>query len=213
MIMKTVPIPHNQHRQRGVALIASLLIMLLMTIVALSVFRNNNLTERLSGGTRDKQRAFQVAQAALSYGEWWLTQQTTTVLSPVTCSTTTTFTSLQVCTTVAGSTASAIATLKNYQGFAPTNMVVNASGGLATNGDINYSQRPGIYISTNGKLTATGQILYQVTAVGYGGTNGTSGAQVVVQSYFVLNASSVSGGGAAGGVGTSATSGSNLGGA
>lgn len=208
--MKSALHPTHLQRQRGVALIASLLIMLLMTIVALSVFRNNNLTERLSGGTRDKQRAFQVAQAALSYAEWWLTQQTLTTLTPVTCSTTTNFTTLQVCTVPAGSTASLVALLKNYKGFVPNNMVVNASGGLASNGDINYSQNPGIYIATNGILTATGQTLYQVTATGYGGTTGTSGAQAVVQSYFVLNASSVSGGG---GKGTGATAGNSLGGA
>ena len=208
--MKTTSPPALLQHQRGVALIASLLIMLLMTIVALSVFRNNNLTERLSGGTRDKQRAFQVAQAALSYGEWWLTQQTTTTLTPVTCSTTANLTTLQVCSVPAGSTASLVAALKVYQGFVPTNMVVNAGGGLAANGDINYSQNPGIYISTNGILTATGQTLYQVTAIGYGGTNGSSGAEVVVQSYFVLNASSVSGGGTYG-TGGHATLGNNLG--
>ena len=211
--MKILLSPYPLQRQRGVALIASLLIMLLMTIVALSIFRNNNLTERLSGGTRDKQRAFQVAQSALAYGEWWLTQQTTSTLTPVTCSTTTNFTNLQVCTVAAGSTASTIATLKNYQGFAPTNMVINSSGGLAANGDINYSQKPGIYIATNGILTATGQTLYQVTAIGYGGTSGKAGAEAVVQSYFVLNASSVSGGGTTGGSGAHATSGNNLGGA
>jgi type IV pilus assembly protein PilX len=207
------------HSQQGVALITSLIIMLLITIVALSVFRNNNLIEKMTGNTREKQRSFQAAQAALQFGEWWLTQQSAATLIPGTvCSTTATFSAMQVCTVAAGSTAASIATLQTYNKFKPYGMTVATGGGTATNGDVNYYKYPGIYIANIGTYNGTTQVLFQITAIGYGGGNGATGAESIVQSQYVLGTSAAcgsacSGATSGGGTGSGATSGSSLGGA
>jgi type IV pilus assembly protein PilX len=226
--MKTISTLQNLRSQQGIALVTSLILMLLMTVVALSVFRNNNLVEKMTGNTREKQRSFQVAEAALQYGEYWLTQQSAATLTGAgvaTCSTTTALTSLQVCNVAAGQTAAQVATLKTYNGFSPYGMVVASGGETQTDGDINYSSKPGIYIANIGTYAGTSQILFQVTAIGYGGGAGGTSTQSIVQSQYILGSTSVCGnacsGGnngsssstSSGGTGAGATPGSSLGGA
>ena len=206
--MKSLPHHLNRSRQGGVALIASLIIMLLMTIVALSVYRNNILIEKMTGDTREKQRALQAANDALQYAEWWIRTSSVAKLTPAACNTTAGGTTpvLQVCTKAAPRTAASITNLQMYDGYVPAGMNVLAGGGTLANGDVYYTRGPAIWISTiPGQYFGSnlGQTLYQVTAVGYGGNVGT---QAVVQSIFTIPLSAS--GGSAG-----ATSGNNLGGA
>lgn len=177
--------------QRGIALIASLIIMVLMTIIGLSILRGNNLFERVSGNTREKQRAFQSAQDALLFGEWWLNSGVS--VTNVACSTSAALTALAVCTTDPGTSVSAIKALQVYSGYSPQNMTVSAGGGLASSGDVKYTQTPGIYINCIAPCGAplpSGQTLFRVTAIGYGGTGGTNGAVAIVQSVYALGGSS-----------------------
>lgn len=60
--------------QRGVVLISSLLLLLIVTIFAISMFRSFGIEERIAGNTRDKERARASAMTALQYAEWWITQ-------------------------------------------------------------------------------------------------------------------------------------------
>jgi type IV pilus assembly protein PilX len=61
--------------QHGVVLISSLLLLLVVTIMALSMFRSFGMQERIAGNMREKQRAVQAANSAQQYAEWWLANQ------------------------------------------------------------------------------------------------------------------------------------------
>lgn len=63
--MKTI----SRKRQTGIALITGLILMVVLTILALAAMRSTTLEERMSGNTRDRDMAFQAAEAALRVGE------------------------------------------------------------------------------------------------------------------------------------------------
>ncbi len=65
----------SRSTQHGVVLISSLLLLLVVTIMALSMFRSFGIQERIGGNVREKQRALQVANSAQQYAEWWLANQ------------------------------------------------------------------------------------------------------------------------------------------
>ncbi|MCK0506287.1 pilus assembly PilX family protein [Aromatoleum anaerobium] len=60
-----VPVP----RQRGVVLVISLIMLLLLTMLGVSGMRGTTLEERMAGNMRDQNLAFQAAEAALRAGE------------------------------------------------------------------------------------------------------------------------------------------------
>ena len=61
-------------KQRGMVLISSLLLLMVVTIFAMSMFRSFGVEEKIAGNTRDKERARSAAITALQYAEWWITQ-------------------------------------------------------------------------------------------------------------------------------------------
>jgi prepilin-type N-terminal cleavage/methylation domain len=61
-------------REQGFVLIASLLMLVVLTLLAVSMSRSFGLQERMAGNLREKARAFDAAQSSLSYAEWWLTR-------------------------------------------------------------------------------------------------------------------------------------------
>jgi len=68
--------PHNpRSKQLGVVLITSLLLLLVVTIMAVSMFRSFGIQEKIAGNVREKQRAIQAAASTLQYAEWWLGSQ------------------------------------------------------------------------------------------------------------------------------------------
>ena len=58
--------------QRGMVLVTSLLLLLVVTILAMSMFRSMGLDEKIAGNMRDKQRALNAAETAEQYAENWL---------------------------------------------------------------------------------------------------------------------------------------------
>ena len=60
--------------QRGIALITSLLLLMMITLLALSMFRSFGTQEKITGNLREKDRALHAAESAQEFGEWWLTQ-------------------------------------------------------------------------------------------------------------------------------------------
>jgi type IV pilus assembly protein PilX len=58
--------------QRGMALISSLLLLVVVTILALSMFRSFGVEEKIAGNVREKQRALHAAESAQQYAEHWL---------------------------------------------------------------------------------------------------------------------------------------------
>jgi type IV pilus assembly protein PilX len=59
-------------RQHGMVLVSSLLLLLVVTILAVSMFRSFGVDEKIAGNNRDKQMALQAAQSAEQYAENWL---------------------------------------------------------------------------------------------------------------------------------------------
>ncbi len=60
---------HAIHRQSGAALIVSLILLLVMTLLGVSAMQTNVLEEKMAGNFRDRDLAFQAAEAALRDGE------------------------------------------------------------------------------------------------------------------------------------------------
>lgn len=65
--MKNYPI--TPRKQKGVVLIVALVLMLTMTVVSVSSMSTSNLEQKMSANVRDRQVAFQAAEAALREGE------------------------------------------------------------------------------------------------------------------------------------------------
>lgn len=58
--------PHSARRQqKGVVLIMSLVILVLITLVGLSTIRTTTMEEKMAGNSRDRDKAFQAAEAAV----------------------------------------------------------------------------------------------------------------------------------------------------
>lgn len=70
-MMATQPLstPRSLQRQNGVVLIVALLILMAMTIVSVSSMSSSTLEERMAANLKDREKAFQAAEAALRYGE------------------------------------------------------------------------------------------------------------------------------------------------
>ncbi|MFB1487588.1 MULTISPECIES: PilX N-terminal domain-containing pilus assembly protein [unclassified Thiocapsa] len=57
------------HRQKGVVLIVALMFILVMSIVGVTAMHSTIMQERMAGNARDRNLAFQAAEAALRAGE------------------------------------------------------------------------------------------------------------------------------------------------
>lgn len=62
----------KHHRQQGSALLISLVILLVLTLVGVSAMDTNLLEEKMSGNMRDQQIAFQSAEAAIYEAEAYI---------------------------------------------------------------------------------------------------------------------------------------------
>lgn len=73
--MKTLRIPllTTARRQRGVALITGLILMVVLTLLTIAAMRTTTLEELMARNARDRDLAFQAAEAALRAGEEELT--------------------------------------------------------------------------------------------------------------------------------------------
>lgn len=172
-------------RQSGIALVTCLLILVMLTLLAISMYRGFGLQNKIAANTGEKERAFEAAESTLQYGEYWLSQGTAgTGVGCTAAATVTTDADVRVC-------ANALANATDPDNwtaglsYTPAAMRVAAGGGIATDGngnaDINYAKAPALYISYMGLAPDGLQMLYSVTGAGYGGSAGTS---AVVQSVF-----------------------------
>ena len=68
---------HAIHRacletQRGIALVSSLLLLLVVTIIGISSMKSTLLTEKMAGNAKNHNIAFQAAETGLRNGEAWI---------------------------------------------------------------------------------------------------------------------------------------------
>jgi len=192
-----------RHLQRGVVLVSALLLLLVVTIMALSMFRGFGMQEKVAGNMREKQRALQAAESAQTYAENWLITNSGSSV-PVVCNKLLSANAFQgqICSNQlwlslpAGSTVTtvpwAVAGTANVGvTYLPLGMNVAAASATSSN---SYFAAPTFYISDAGASidpNVPGEI-YQIDAFGYG-TNGNTVA-VVESTYAVYSSSSNKGG-------------------
>ena len=70
-------IQQSFQKQRGAALILSLILLLVMTLLALSSTRTATMEEKMANNMRDINLAFEAAESGLREAETWIEQQTT----------------------------------------------------------------------------------------------------------------------------------------
>jgi type IV pilus assembly protein PilX len=197
------PTSRVRHLQRGVVLVSSLLLLLVVTIMALSMFRSFGIQEKVAGNMREKQRALQAAESAQQYAELWLINNAATT-APAACNSLLSanaglgqicsnklWLSLPVGTTVATVPWAVAGTANVGVTYVPPGMTVAAATASNSNA---YFGAPTFYISDAGASVdpnVPGEV-YQIDAVGYGGNGNT--AAVVESTYAVYSSSSNRGG-------------------
>jgi len=167
-------------RQKGMVLISSLLLLLVVTILALAMFRTMGLAEKISGNVREKQRALHAAMVAEQYGEYWLSSPGN-VQPPVVCSATANanlgMNNVLICqgaldnpTTSPWTSAGQPVGFTYYPntGAQATTMsfVADASGSFSNT----YLQAPSFYIQYLGPGLDGAGTVYKIDAIGYGGS-------------------------------------------
>jgi type IV pilus assembly protein PilX len=167
--------------QRGIVLVSSLLLLLVITILALAMFRSMGLGEKIAGNVREKQRALHAAVVAEQYAEWWLSSSGNSSQATVACSATANANlvgQVLICnpqsainnpatlpwTTVAG--AQVGNTYYPSTGTASMSLVASAGQGANT-----YYLAPSFYIQYMGIAADGGGNVYKIDAVGYGGNS------------------------------------------
>jgi type IV pilus assembly protein PilX len=180
--------------QRGMALITAMLLLIVVTIMALSMFRSYGVEERLAGNTRDKQRAINAAVSAQQFAESLLASGTAPLSGN--CNAGVLPVGTEVCT---NNPAPNFTTLPWTTGVIYSQFTSNVINGVQNvvslpgasgTPDIpgvqsaSYFQAPIYYITDLGpnKGNPAGEV-YQVDALGYGGTSNTV---AVVESTFVI---------------------------
>jgi type IV pilus assembly protein PilX len=173
----------SMRRQRGMVLVTSLLLLIVVTILAISMFRSFGLDEKIAGNVREKQRALNAAETAEQYAEYWLASGNG---AAVACTGLVASTVGQVCTVpLASFTTSLPWTVGvTYLPNAPT--ATNSTPTpmpLATSGQGTYFYTPMFYITYLGATGTGNGKIYQIDAAAYGGSPDT--AAVVESTYLV----------------------------
>ena len=183
--------------QQGMALVSSMLLLLIITILVVSMFRSFTTQEKIAGNVREKQRALHAAESAEQYAEWWLTFGNNLAAGAVTCGAGVLDANQnegQICSntlalqgaqpnlginvtqvpwTIAGAGGGPVGVT-----FAPVGMTIGTGG---TSNNPLYFAKPAFYIADLG-VAADGQgEAYQIDAVGYGGS---ANAVAVVESTY-----------------------------
>ena len=180
--------PSSMARQSGMVLVTSLLLLIVVTLLAVGMFRSFGLDEKIAGNVREKHRALNAAETAEQYAEYWLTSVGGT---PVACAAG--FVSItpgQVCTNLLANPAQVPWTAGvNYTPAVGTS-AMNVTG--LTGGQGAYYNNPAFYIALLGLSPSGLGKIYQIDAVGYGGSADT--AAVVEATYIVQSSTKDLGG-------------------
>jgi type IV pilus assembly protein PilX len=180
-------------RQRGMALISAMLLLVVMTILGIAMFRTFGTQEKIAGNTREKQRAIHTADSAEAYAEWWLTAQgginatagsscnTVIVAGP----STTQVCSNQLSTAVPGGDVSVVpwtnAGTEVGIDYTPPGLVTTHTGD-------SYYRVPRVYISyMSGFYNSTTGVQSSSYLIDSAGWGGMPNAVSVVESSYIVN--------------------------
>lgn len=189
--------------QRGVVLVASLLLLIVVTIIALSMFRSFGIGEKIAGNMREKQRALQAAESVQVFAELWLignaTAPSVNCAGPLDANVgggqgqicANTMPALELGVVKADDpTTWKVGGVSIATSYKPLNMVVQLTTSVADILNPTYFAKPGFYISDLGPSfdpSIPGEV-YQVDAYAYGGSSTT--VAVVESTYAVYTSSS-----------------------
>jgi type IV pilus assembly protein PilX len=182
--------------QRGVVLVSSLLLLIVVTIIALSMFRSFGIQEKIAGNMREKQRALQAAESAQVFAEVWLTANaasTPSVPCPAAPALNANLGQGQICSQTLQAQGIDVTQVPWPFGvnFVPplTNMQISQTTSVANLANPTYFGTPTFYITDLGvspDINRPGEI-YQVDAYAYGGSANT--VAVVESTYNVYTSS------------------------
>ncbi|HUO79497.1 MAG TPA: PilX N-terminal domain-containing pilus assembly protein [Steroidobacteraceae bacterium] len=183
--------PHARpSAERGIVLVTSLLLLVLITILAVSMFRGFGMQERIAGNLREKQRALNAAETAMQYAEWWLTSADNVNLVG-TCASPLLNANLaqgMVCQNTLHTQVANVATVPWKDpasgaefGVAYTGQGMNVN---ATPGPNTLLAAPRFYISLLGPSATGHGAIYQIDAWGYGASQN---AVAVVESTYLVD--------------------------
>ena len=172
-------------RQRGIALVTSLLLLVIITILALSMFRGFGSQEKIAGNLREKDRAVHAAETSLQYAEWWLLQGNNVASGSVAC-TAPALPANSNATQICNQTLPSMLGLPNTPNaivkvplpwtmgytYTPPNMSTTP-GVNGPNGDPAYFGPPGFYITDVGQANDGAGEAYRIDAYGFGGSSST----------------------------------------
>jgi type IV pilus assembly protein PilX len=173
---------HTRPFERGMVLVTSLLLLVVVTILAVGLFRSFGIDEKIAGNMREKQRALQAAESAEEYAEYWLASGNAGAVA-VACNSVVTAAVGQVCASVP--TNPAILPWSAGVSYAPPNMDISVLGGT-NNGLGTYYATPIYYITLLGVAASGLGTVYQIDAAGYGGSSNTA---AVVEATFQVSSS------------------------
>lgn len=166
------------------ALITSLLLLAVVTILAVGMFRSFGTQERIAGNLREKQRALHAAESAQQFAEFWLSSDDHAATLPVDCDRVldANLGQSQICSNPPGS----VATPPLQVGGVDAGFSYNAGNSMevtTTAGRHTYYKAPRFYIHLRGLSPGADSQVYQIDAVGYGAD---PSAVAVVESTFVV---------------------------
>jgi type IV pilus assembly protein PilX len=179
-----------EKRQRGIVLVSSLLLLVVVTIIALSMFRSMGVQELIAGNIREKHRALHSAESAEQYAEWWLTSGNNVNLvgacigpllngnlnQGIVCSNPLQTVVIDVSTVPWQGLGGELGT-----SYTPPGMNINVASATGT-----FYEPPRFYIALLGPAPGGAQgNVYQINAWGYGGS--PNSVAVVESTYLVSN--------------------------
>jgi type IV pilus assembly protein PilX len=171
------------HRPGGFVLISSLLLLIVVTILAMAMFRSFGLDEKIGGNVREKGRALNAAESAQQYAEWWLAQGNGS--TGIACASVVSSAVGQVCANPIGATNAAYLAVPWAAGvtYTPPGMTSTVAGAAATPGS--YYAPPVFYIQYLGLTPAGNGSVFKIDAVGYGGS--PNAIAIVESTYAVVS--------------------------
>jgi type IV pilus assembly protein PilX len=175
---------NRQFAQKGMVLVSSLLLLIVVTLIAISMFRSFGIQEKIAGNMREKQRALQAAVSAQSFAENWLEANSgSTASAPCTSVLNANLGQGQICSNaLTGVTTPVVPDVTVVPWpfqvtYTPAGLSTSTTTSVsaATVANPTYYGAPAFYISDMGPSTDPsypGEI-YQIDAYGYGGNQVT----------------------------------------
>jgi type IV pilus assembly protein PilX len=160
--------------QRGMVLISAMLLLLVVTILAVGMFRGFGIDEKIAGNTREKQLALNAAESSEQFAEWWISTGANGAGLAITPS----CTAVAPVGTVGQVCQNALPNVTTLPWTAGVTYTMPTPGGVAMN--FNFAAQPQFYIQQLAPLN--GSNVYQIDSVGYGGSPNTA---AVVEATFI----------------------------